>query len=119
MHTTNRRLRALPAALLLTATLSLAAAEASADAPAAIGSAPAAVLAIRASVSFARLPISASLQTAPEPAKTGFISEDLLKKATELVDNGLRMRRAPAGGALYVHVQPRGLGGVVSLKYRR
>ena len=65
-----------------------------------------------------QLPSFAVLKDAPEPAKGGFINEDLLKTATGLVNNGVRIGEM-AGGKVYVHAQPKGFGGVVSIRYRR
>ena len=98
--------------------MSLAPGRASADSTKAIRGASTAVLAIRATAGVRQLPSLSVLRDAPEPAKTGFISDDLLRKATDVVNNGIAIGRA-AGGTFYVKAQPRGLGGVVSIRYRR
>jgi len=120
MLTTHQNLRVLLFVALTIGALSLRASEASADSPSAIGAATKAALAVRASVSIFRLPTSTdTLRPEPEPAKRGFIKEDLLETATELVNEGLRFDRTPGDGSLYLHFKPQGLGGVLSLRYRR
>ena len=109
---------AIIALLIVAALTSLAPGRASADSPTVIRGASTAVLAIRASVGVTQLPSFAVLRDAPKPAKGGFVSEDLLEKATELVNNGVRIGEL-AGGKVYVHAQPKGFGGVVSIRYRR
>lgn len=92
---------------------------ASADAPAAISGAATAALAIRATSGLGSLRATDVLELEPEAANRGFIADDLLEKATDVVNNGVRLRNAPAGGSLYVHFKPQGFGGVLSLRYRR
>lgn len=117
-HDAPRRfLLALLAAGALLGTL--APASASADTPTAISGAATAVLAIRATSGLGALRAAGVLELTPEAADRGFISVDLLETATDLVHNGVRLPTAPAGGSLYVHVKPQGLGGVLSLRYRR
>ena len=106
-------------ALVIVAGLtSLAPGRASADSNKVIRGASTAVLAIRATTGLRQLPSLSLLRDAAEPAKTGFVSEDLLRKATDVVNNGISIGHA-AGGTFYVKAQPRGLGGVVSIRYRR
>ena len=120
MFTTHRNLRILLLSALAFGALSLHAPKASADASPAITGATRAALAVRASVSLIRLPTSTDeLRPEPTPADRGFIKADLLETATELVNLGLRFERAPADGSLYLHFKPQGLGGVLSLRYRR
>lgn len=121
MHntTTSRSRRFLPALLALTAAMALFAPErASADAPAAIRGASTAVLAIRATTSFRVASTASPLELAPAPADRGFVSADLLRKATDVVNNGIRCGSA-GGGNFYVHAKPQGFGGVLSIRYRR
>ncbi len=59
------------------------------------------------------------LRPAPELARTGFVSEDLLTTATELVQHGIRLKHASGHGTLYLHFKPESLGGVLSIRYRR
>ena len=120
MLTTLRPLRVLVLTAIVFGAFSLQTQEASADAPSAIGAATRAALAVRASVSFFRLPTSTdTLRPEPEAAKRGFIKEDLLETATELVNEGLRFERSPGDGTLFLHFKPQGLGGVLSFRYRR
>ena len=120
MLSTHGNLRALLLTALAVGAVSVDARPAAADAPPAIGVATQAALAVRASVSLLRLPTSTDdLPTTPEAADRGFIKDELLETATDLVNEGIRFRRAPAGGALYLHFKPRGFGGVLSLRYRR
>lgn len=117
--TTSRPRHLLPALLAVTAALFLFAPDrASADAPTAIRSASTAVLAIRATTSIRLAPNSKALQPAPKPASTGFVSEDLLETATEVVNNGIRLGDGPSKGTFYVHFKPQGFGGVLSIRYR-
>jgi hypothetical protein len=55
----------------------------------------------------------------PGSTRTSFISADLLEAATDLVKNGVQVGDGLAGGTVYVHVRPRGFGGVLSVRYRR
>jgi len=120
MQSTTSRLRnVLPALLAFAVVLALLAPHsASADSPAAIRGASAAVLAIRATTSTRIAQGSSILQPAPKPAKTGFVSEDLLETATNVVNNGIRLGQGPSKGAFYVHFKPQGFGGVLSIRYR-
>jgi hypothetical protein len=104
---------------LVVALTSFAPGRASADSPNVIRGASTAVLAIRASLGLRLAPTPTTLKDAPEPAKTGFISEDLLRKATDIVNNGIGLGKGRGHGRLYVHVKPQGFGGVVTLRYRR
>jgi hypothetical protein len=101
MRTTPKNLRVLLFAALGLGALSPRASEASADSPSAIGAATKAALAVRASVSIFRLPTPTdTLRTEPGPAKRGFIKEDLLETAIELVNEGVRFNRTPGDGSL-------------------
>lgn len=116
----KKALHALPTLLVLATALGVCSPKrASADSPAAIRAATTTVLALRAGLGIAKLPRSQVFQLAPTPAKTGFVSDDLLKTATDLVKNGVRVHEGLAGGTLYVHFKPQGFGGVLSVRYRR
>ena len=107
-------------ALAIAAALtSLAPGRASADSLKVIRGASTAVLAIRASVGVRAIASPSVLENAPEPAKGGFVSDDLLRKATEIVNNGIRLGHGSRNGTFYVHAEPQGFGGVVSIRYRR
>lgn len=117
--TTCRPRQILPALLAFAAALALFAPDrASADAPSAIRSVSAAVLAIRATTGIRIAPGSSVLQPAPKPATTGFVSQDLLDTATNIVNNGIRLGDGPTNGTFYVHFKPQGFGGVLSIRYR-
>jgi len=117
--TTNRPRQLLPALLAFTAALTLFAPDyASADSPTAIRGASAAVLAIRNTAGIRIAPSTSVLQPAPKPASRGFVSEDLLNTATEVVNNGIRLGDGPTNGTFYVHFKPQGFGGVLSIRYR-
>jgi len=117
--TDNRRLLVLVVFTLLASAAFLAPSRASADSPAAIVGASRAAFAIRASLRIGTGPrASSTLLPAPKPADRGFVSDDLLRKATDVVNNGISVGHA-AGGTFYVTAQPRGLGAVVSIRYRR
>ena len=107
-------------ALAIAAALtSLAPGRASADAPTVIRGASTAVLAIRASIGVRVAAVPTVLENAPEPAKGGFISDDLLRRATEIINNGIRLGHGSRNGTFYVHAEPQGFGGVVTIRYRR
>jgi hypothetical protein len=117
----SQRLRAALAALfsLATALGLFAPGRAAADVPAAIQSASVTVKVVQTAMNFRRLPKRDFLQSPPEPAPTGFISDDLLNTATDLVKNGVRVRDDLADGTVYMHFEPQGFGGVLSVRYRR
>lgn len=117
--TTSRPRHLLPALLAFTAAMTLVAPDrASADSPTAIRGASATVLAIRATTSIRIAPGSTILEPAPERASTGFVSEDLLNTAADIVNNGIRLGNGPTNGTFYVHFKPQGFGGVLSIRYR-
>lgn len=118
-RTDNRRPLLIVVFSLLASAAFLAPSRASADSPAAIVGAPRAALAIRASVSIAAGPrANSTLLPAPKPVDTGFVSDDLLRTATELVNDGVKLGRL-AGGKVYLKVKPQGFGGVLAIRYRR
>ena len=125
-RTTTRRtpsrhpLQAFAALIALAAALALFAPNrASADSVPAIKGTSAAVIGVRGAMSVRILPGSSVLRPAPAPASTGFISEDLLNAATNVVNNGIRLGSGPGNGTFYVHFKPQGFGGVLSIRYRR
>ena len=121
-HTTTRRARSIQlllAAFVLFAALSaFAPGRASADAPTALRGASAAARALETALSLRAAPNSNVFRPAPAAADAGFVSDELLETATELVHNGVRLGEV-AGGTFYVHVKPQGLGAVVSIRFRR
>ena len=96
----------------------LAPERASADSPTAIRGASSAVLAIQASTRVRVAPGSTVLRPSPKPASTGFVSEDLLRTATNVVNNGIRLGQGTRNGTFYVHFKPQGFGGILSVRYR-
>ncbi len=116
---TSRPRHLLPALLAFTAAAALFAPEhASADSTPVIRGASSAVLAIQAASSIRLAPSATVLKPASKPAASGFVSEDLLRSATEVVNNGIRLGRGSANGSFYVHFKPQGFGGILSVRYR-
>ena len=59
------------------------------------------------------------LQEAPEPSSTTFVSQRLIDTLSGVVNDGLRLGQGARKGTFFVHVEPQGFGGVLSIRYRR
>ena len=114
----HRAARVVPLLLVL-ASLSWLPSGASADSPMVIRGASTAVLTIQHSIGIAQISSVRLAVRKPVSELRHLAGGDLLREAASLLDEGVRIVGLRPGETLYLHVQPRGLGGVVSLRLRR
>ena len=118
-HTTPRH--PVLALLLLTATLgsSLTPGRASADAPNAVQAASAAAVQVARAISTQALVDGMTAKPIVQPRPPILASGSLVKRVTDVLQNGVLVASGVADGKLYLDFEKHGLGGVLCLRYRR
>jgi len=67
---------------------------------------------------FAPTRASADSPTAIRGAATAVMAIRTATRATDLINNGIRLGNGPGNGTFYVHAESQGFGGVLSIRYR-